>query len=366
MYPLRSRYYHLYPENPPYPRVLVYDVLKAIGYRTAIVSSQNEDWGQMANFLKTPSLDYFLHAANYEGDTHVPRGDTGFERFVKGSKRSGKIDDRLTINEAISWIKKDTETPFFLYTNVQSSHVPFEVPSDFQRKFAPAAVDFQLRFGSFPKDKIQTVRNLYSDSLNYIDVQLGRLFVSLKELGLWENTLIVITGDNGQAFYEHGFAAHANELYEELVRVAFLIKFPGIKPSIDQRPAQHIDIPSTILDALGLPPHPAFQGVSLLQSPAPEHRSRFLVAQAPLIHSYGIVRGGFKLLYNYRSKNYQLFDLEHDPGEKNNIVNQRTDMREDLASRLSRFRREQLAYYDSATLLSTTYPPKLGEEIRPK
>src|SRR6185436_7509557 len=60
-YPLRSRDIYRYPKNPPYPRVMVYDVLHALGWRTALFSSQNEEWGQMTNYLQTGGLDVVFH-----------------------------------------------------------------------------------------------------------------------------------------------------------------------------------------------------------------------------------------------------------------------------------------------------------------
>ena len=129
-YPLRSKRVHVYPEDPTYPRVMIYDLLKALGWHTAVISSQNENWGQMIRYLRTGSIDHFFHAANFDGPTYVPRHDTGFIRFMKGKKRSGKIDDRFTVNEAIRWIGSLPEgDPFFIYLNLQNSHLPYETPA---------------------------------------------------------------------------------------------------------------------------------------------------------------------------------------------------------------------------------------------
>ncbi len=67
-YPLRSPQMYEYPPNPTYPRVLIYDVLKALGYKTAIFSSQNERWGGMINFHRQSSLDRFFDAETFTGD----------------------------------------------------------------------------------------------------------------------------------------------------------------------------------------------------------------------------------------------------------------------------------------------------------
>jgi arylsulfatase A-like enzyme len=148
-YPLRSLIFHHYPTDIKYPRVLIYDVLKNLGYKTAIISSQNEHWGSMYNYLNTPNLDIFLHAENYKGNTYVPYNDTGFVNWLKGKKQSGKIDDRYTVTEAIKWIDSLKGDPFFIYLNLQNSHIPFQVPSDFPRKFGPNTINFSS-FNNFP------------------------------------------------------------------------------------------------------------------------------------------------------------------------------------------------------------------------
>jgi len=77
-YPLRSATMYSYPKNPTYPRVLIYDLLKALGYRTAIFSSSNENWSGMINYLDTGTLDRFIHAANSKKPTYLMIGDAGF------------------------------------------------------------------------------------------------------------------------------------------------------------------------------------------------------------------------------------------------------------------------------------------------
>ena len=357
-YPLRSLRYHLYPENPSYPRVLLYDVLKSLGYRTAVISSQNEHWGQMSNYLRTPSLDYFLHAETFSGPTYVPRADTGFAGFIKGSKRSGKIDDRLTVNEAIKWIGGAPSSPFFIYMNLQNSHVPYEIPADFPRRYSPEKLDFPIRFGQFPKEKVSVVKDVYADSLSYVDAQIAKLIAFLQMQGIFENTLIVITGDTGQAFFEHRFAGHANQVYEELMRVPLIVHGPGINPGRDGRPAQHIDIPPAVLSALGLPPHPSFQGEDLLSPTYDPARPRFLLVQTPLAHQYAVVESGWKLMYNYRSGNVRLFNLQEDPGERTDLSGKDEKLEKRLLSRLLFWKREQLIYYSDLLKQKKMYPPR--------
>jgi arylsulfatase A-like enzyme len=360
-YPLRSRSYHIYPENPTYPRVLIYDVLKALGYKVAVFSSQNETWGGMINYLQTGSIDRFLHAENFEGPTYVPRQDIGFADFVTGSQRSGKIDDRFTVGAANDWIDTIGDNPFFIYMNLQNSHIPYETPADFPPRFGSGSANFPLRFGYFPPDSLDAVMDLYANSLAYVDFQLQRLFRQLMERGLWDRTIIVLTGDTGQAFWEHGFTAHANMLFNEVMKVPLIIKAPGLEPGVVDRLTQHIDVSPTILALLGLPPHPSFQGRNLLDPELPEDRSVYLVAQAPLAHQYAIVRQGFKLIYDVRRDAYALYDLQQDPGETSSLGNSLPAVARELAVWLDTWRKVQIDYYGSPHLHERWYPPDLAE-----
>jgi arylsulfatase A-like enzyme len=356
-YPLRSARTHLYPENPPYPRLLIYDVLKAVGYRTAIISSQNENWGGMLNFLDTPSLDHLFHADTFDGPTYVPRGDTGFERFVKGDKRSGKIDDRFTVAEAIRWIDEGGDDPFFIYMNLQSSHLPYETPADFPRRFGREELPFPIRFNQYPPESAHLVKDQYANALAYVDFQLAKLVDHLEERGLLDRTILVISGDTGQAFYEHGFATHASLLFNEVMLVPLVVRAPNLAPGLDARRAQHVDVPPTLLQLLGLPAHPSFQGVSLLgPDPGPD-RSIYLVAQTPLAEQYAIVRGDWKLLYDARQDRNFLMYLARDPAESADYSEDQPEVVRELSRRLDTWRHHQLEYYRNVRLHGQTYPP---------
>jgi arylsulfatase A-like enzyme len=360
-YPLRAREMYVYPPNPAFPRVLIYDVLKALGYRTAIFSSQNENWGGMVNFHRRESLDRFFHAETFAGPTYTPWEDTGFAEWVKQTQGAGSVDDRYTVDEAIRWVESVVGTPFFLHMNLQSSHVPYVVPKDFPRRFSPAELAFTIMWGKFPQDRVQDVKDRYADSLLYADTQLARLFDVLRARGLWEDTVIVIGGDNGEAFYEHGFAAHASWLFDEVVKVPMLIRAPGLPPGPDDRPAMFLDIAPSILDLLGLPPHPGFQGTSLLRfAPDPE-RSIYMIVQTPSAYESAIVRSGFKLHFPEQEGVYILNDLARDPGETIDFAASRPDLVADLAARLKRWRDEQLAYYDDPSRQAREYPPVIPD-----
>jgi arylsulfatase A-like enzyme len=295
----------------------------------------------------------------------VPRNDPDFHKFVRGSKRSGKIDDRFTVSEAIEWIDGLGAEPFFIYMNLQNSHVPYEIPADFPVRFGTGKVSFPLQFGYFPPDSVDAVMDLYANSLAYVDAQIARLVRHLQAAGLWERTILVVTGDTGQAFFEHGFAGHANALYDEVMRVPLIVRSPDIESGVDGRLAQHVDVPPSVLHLIGLPPHPSFQGRDLFAEegiePA-EDRHAFLVVQAAA-HQYAIVDGRFKLIFDAGSGEHLLYDLQEDPAETEDVSDVRpADLRR-LALRLHAWRKAQLDYYQNPMLHGDWYPPVLPDSL---
>ncbi len=360
-YPLRSATAHIYPRNPTYPRVLIYDLLQALGYRTAIFSSSNENWGGMIHYLETGKLDRFVHAANSKRPTYVMQGDAGFAAWVRETKHAGSLDDRFTVDEAIQWIDGLGNDAFFVALNFQNSHLPYPIPPDFPRRFGPAQLDFTIRFAHFPENRASVVKDVYADSLAYVDAQIFRLFQYLKANNKWSNTLVVLTGDHGQAFYEHGFASHASAIYDEVMKVPLIIRAPGLKPGRENRLAQHVDVAPSIFGLLELPNHPSFQGIDLFSAPPNPNRSVYMVAQTPDAYQYGIVRSGFKLIYDERQREYLLFNLATDPNEKTNLATTQPDLVNHLASRLNAWRKLQIDYYSDPTLHKREYPPILKD-----
>jgi arylsulfatase A-like enzyme len=216
-------------------------------------------------------------------------------------------------------------------------------------------------WGKFPLDRIDVVKDRYADSLFYADTQIARLVAHLRARGVWDRTLVVIGGDNGEAFFEHGFAAHASWLFDEVVRVPMIVRAPGLSAGLDERPAMFLDVPPSVLHLLGLPPHPSFQGISLFRPDFSPRRSLFMIAQTPAAYESAIVRGGYKLHHAEQEDAYFLNDLERDPGETTDIGPARPDLVADLAGRLRRWRNEQLAYYADLARQAREYPPVLAD-----
>jgi len=160
----------------------------------------------------------------------------------------------------------------------------------------------------------------YLNVLHETDAQLARVFNAVRDAGVADNTLIVITGDHGQAFgYPHDTYIQGRTIYEEDVNVPLMLWFPkrfraGIRP-----PAigSHVDLAPTIADIAGLPPAPDWQGRSLFdQSRAP--RAYFYVAEDHF--RLGVREGSWKYIYDLREGSEELYRLDADPTEQRNLA----------------------------------------------
>ncbi|PID59139.1 hypothetical protein CSB45_01680 [candidate division KSB3 bacterium] len=372
-YPLRSRYIHFYPKNPPYPRVLFYDILKPLGYQTSIFSSQNEEWGGMINYLSTPGLDTLFYSELSGTGKKSPwaqEGDRYAEKMFSGEKISGELDDRVTIDAALAWLKtRDKNSPFAMYVNLQNSHYPYEVPLNFQRRFLTGPtqeLEARLRAGDIRNLPLSIMYDHYCDSLAYMDEQIARLVSYLQEEQEWEKTILVVSADTATRFVDSpgsrlGFMiGNGGAIVDEVVNVPLLICAPQLSHKRDSRCVQHIDILPTIIGLLGLPQHPSFQGIDLMADDYPASRTVYIVSQTPFAHQYALIQDQWQLLYDKEKERYFFIDLTTADEESVRPYDER--LVEDLQMRLHAWIELQIEYYDNHYLHSKFYPPVIMDE----
>ena len=223
---------------------------------------------------------------------------------IGGNRQSSfGIDEAATVSRMLSWLDSlSKDRPFFLTYLPIAGHHPYETPAG----------------GPFPE---QREIDRYRNALHDADTALAELLRGLNERGLDSNTLFVIFGDHGEAFDQHqGNFGHTMFLYEENVRIPYLIAAPGLieTPIRITRVASQIDTAPTVLDLLGLSQPAAYQGRSLLD-PA--------VGMALFCTDYsqgflGLRDERWKLIHALDSGRSKLFDIQADPDEKTDLAEQ--------------------------------------------
>ncbi len=371
LFPLRTRWHHYYQSADPWTKTLAFDAFKQAGYQTAIVSSQNECWGGMDQFLDTPNLDLFYDAQRSGQRTYISARDPGFAHELGiGSLSAGRLEDTHTMDRAIDWVEAcaSQDKPFFLSMNFQSSHFPYEIPAGAPHPFQPCHLDSDVAFMYHPPSKTHLVKNAYYNGIHECDVQIGRMVDTLKRLGKLDDTILVVLGENGEAFHESNSVGHAREPVEPVIHVATVIHAPRwLSAGVESYPLQHVDLLPTIHGLLGWTIHPSYQGVDVWAAdrPALADRLLFFHVNSPAAHADALqFAGRWKFTVNYKTGTSSLHDLISDPGESRDLSRSQPALATQLRATLTRWRERQLAYYHFPAYYQVGYAPDPPELSR--
>jgi arylsulfatase A-like enzyme len=294
--------------------------------------------------------------------------DRGFEDFdyvhewndESGAKR--KIvnrGDEIT-DRAIAWLKGRNDQPFFLFLHYYDVHSAFDARPEFRELFVrpyrgritgeSGQLDALRRSKArLPVGAVRHLVDLYDAEIRQLDATLQRLFDFLRDAGLDDDLLLIVTSDHGEEFMEHGSLLHGRTYFQEVTRVPLIIRGAGVPKNlrIDQ-PVSLIDVAPTILGllSLGAPAAGAggFDGIDLSPYMASRKEIRDAVQGQDaerLLFAEGdhgneepdmkrmVRQGAFKLVRNLVTGTSRLHDLRRDPAE-------RVDIRDGEAERVVR------------------------------
>ncbi len=207
------------------------------------------------------------------------------------------------IQSALSWLEKQS-SPWFSFIHLWDPHAPYRPPEPFNAKFK---------------------NDSYSGEVAYVDSELGKLFDYLKSNNLMENTLIVLTGDHGEALGDHGETTHGYFAYNSTLWIPLIIAGPGVKTKRVDEYVSHIDIFPTVCDILGIEKPSFLQGISLL----PLMEGKKIRKRAIYFESlYAYYNRGWAPLRGYveDKKKFidsplpEFYDLEKDFNEQSNLI----------------------------------------------
>ena len=295
VYPGLPWRYALAEKNDAVPCTLA-SALKARGSRTAYFTSGDLDWGAQRWLLQR------------RHDFDVVEGASQLGCPVLSSWGT---EDRCLTDRLIQWIDEKPGDPFFAVCWTDQTHDPYPL-SDGITPVEFATGKPQPPFAHDLSRYLALVRN--------VDAQVGRIFAALRERGLAEDTLVVITGDHGEAFADpHDQRGHAWSVYDEEVHVPLMIWNPRLFP--DARRAAtiggHVDLNPTIADLLGVEPDNAWQGHSLFDPDRP-NRAYFMAMAGGNV--FGVREGDWKYMYDVTTAGESLFHLRLDPDEQHDFA----------------------------------------------
>ena len=215
-------------------------MLRKCDYRTAFISAGDNTFADQDKFIRNRGYDTVW-------DCHDANAPMAF---------SWGVQDKAMVDMVLrsSW---DRSKPFYIFSWNQGTHHPYYLPPNIPR------TDFiqgDPSYGNIPQEL-----NKYLNSLAEFDRQLSRLFDALRERGLDRDTMVIVTGDHGQAFgAPHEGYYHSGNVYQEDVHVPMVVWSPALfsQAAVSDTIGSQIDLSPMILDLLGIPAPAGWQGRS--------------------------------------------------------------------------------------------------------
>ncbi len=297
----------------------------------------------------------------------------GFQRFDEIiNEKADKVTEKFN-----SWISKNKTKPFFAYLHFMDVHLPYEAPREFNRIFEPETIDsvlndipgaYEVRIlnevGLSPQDK-QHFINMYDAEIRYFDHYFGQIIDNLKKLDILEDTIIVLTADHGEEFWDHNGCEHGHTLYNELIHIPLIIKYSSKLQS--KRIKTHVklqDLTPTLLNLCRIKNTIELRGRDLFldtKSGEPQQEEIFFEAIGFGAEKKGVIKDGWKLIDNTGKKDedamdlflemtryimpeyekgYELYNIDQDFSEKNNLIKEHPQIAARLKTYLELFKSE--------------------------
>ncbi len=258
-------------------------------------------------------------------------------------------DDRFcarSVRTACEWLEANHRDPFFLHIDLFDPHEPWDAPRELVELYDPGYEGEEIVYPPYGPSSVHTeaelahMRALYAGEVTLVDRCIGRLLETVERLGRAGDTVVVVTSDHGFLLGEHGWAGKgATEggfrycpLWEEIARVALLVRGPEIAPGRRSQLVQPPDIAPTLLDLLWAEPPAGLEGRSfapILHGEDQPSRDCALTSpglcEGPRGAMTTFTMGRWSLLHAPRVAGQErpetmLFDLEQDPGQSRDLL----------------------------------------------
>jgi len=297
----------------------------------------NDSYTTLTEILKSEGYE----TVGFTGGGWVA-GKLGFgQGFDKYSTNRRNFEDN--IKNLFNWtVEHDPNKKFFLFIHGYNCHRPYTPPDFLKKKFIkeiPKECE-EVTFKDIEPQKFECLKaengieyaiSQYDSEIFYVDMIIKEIFDELKRNNLYDNSIIIITSDHGEELKDHGGMDHINTLYQELIKVPLIIRLPNQKSKTINSKVTNLDLMPTLLEILSIEYNKEIiHGKSILpllkteKEPniftltgrKPKNKEKFILLS--------VINKNLKFIIGAEQDKpgvYELYDLEKDPLEKNNLIN---------------------------------------------
>jgi choline-sulfatase len=267
------------------------EALAPLGFYTGAIT--NYDYFDRSRHMDQGFAEY----DNEDARLHGGVANAGPER-TRGSSSKEQTD------KAIAFVDKHAAQRWFLWVHYYDPHYQYEEHAEVP---------------SFGKGR----EDLYDGEIRFTDFHIARLLDDLRAKGLYDKTIVVVTGDHGEGFGEHNVELHGYHLYSAQTKVPFVMRVPGLPPRRSKTPAGHVDILPTLVNLAGGQPNADMMGRSLVDVLAGTDRER-VVFQQLSFEGNNEMRAGVDarchVIYNVSPQtSWEVYRVDRDPLETEDL-----------------------------------------------
>jgi arylsulfatase A-like enzyme len=284
--------------------------------------------------------------------------DRGFQQYRYFEENASQREpSRQITDQAVQWVGEAGKRPLFLFLHYYDVHSDYaslpEHEAEFLRPYEGIADGTTAQLAAHREGKVSlspadapNLIDRYDAGIRQMDAEIGRFLDFLRERNLMEETLLVLTSDHGEEFFEHGGVLHGQTQYQEVLRVPLVVRGPEVPAGRRiATPVSLVDVAPTLLGLTGIEVPQGLSGVDvapLWSEGDPELEARYLFSEADHNNlEHDITRAvryrSFKLHFNRLSREYRLYDLSRDPAEQADVSSGQAKAISALSERLQSF-----------------------------
>jgi arylsulfatase A-like enzyme len=237
------------------------------------------------------------------------------------------------------WLAARGDKPFFTFIHMWDVHFDFIPPPPYDKAFDPdykGTVDGSNFFfnpavnAKMDKRDLDHILALYDGEIAWTDMFIGKIRESLDKAGLLENTVIAVTSDHGTEFFEHGDKGHRKTLYDEVIRIPLIVRYPArLQPARVSEQSRIIDVGPTLLELARIAAPTNVMGESLLplldKTPPPRHRRAVSELMSVGRNMRSLRTLQWKFIDDMGRDTFYYYDLKNDPREQKRLTDGESD-----------------------------------------